>query len=220
MSGYSFRRIASDVLPGFAVGLLGYYALTSVTASLLQHSLREEVAGLGGISFEEPEVIEDSPVFDWTDHERLDIAYWEGLAPGDVFGRIVIPRMGLDVVVVSGVGVDELKRGPGWIDYTDLPGPVGNCGISGHRTTYGRPFRHLDDLAEGDIIDLYSPYRRYRYRVERSFSVTPDRVDVVATTRTPTLTLTACDPPFSARYRLIVQSRLVEVSRLEALPGK
>ncbi|MGB4594157.1 MAG: class E sortase [Coriobacteriia bacterium] len=128
--------------------------------------------------------------------------------------------MDLDVAIVKGVGVPvcvgvpELKKGPGRVPYTDLPGPTGDCGISGHRTTYGAPFRRLDVLQPGDTIDLFSPYRRYRYTVDRVFSVTPDRGDVLRTTAPSTLTLTACHPPYSARCRPIVAASLIEVRRL------
>lgn len=84
------------------------------------------------------------------------------------------------------------------------------------------PFGRLDVLAAGDTIDLYSPYRRYRYEVVRTFVVTPDRVEVIAHTEEPMLTLTACHPPYSARQRLIVQARLVDVRRLDTVsaPGE
>lgn len=54
------------------------------------------------------------------------------------------------------------------------------------------------------------------------FAVTPDHVEVVAHTEEPMLTLTACHPPYSTRLRLIVQSKLVDVRRLEAVsaPGE
>jgi sortase A len=132
-----------------------------------------------------------------------------------VFGRLIIERMELDAVVIKGHSPANLKKGPAWIDYTNLPAPTGNVGISGHRTTYGAPFYRLDELQPGDTIDLYSPYRLYRYVVAESFQVTPDRVDVVESTEQPRLTLTACDPPYSARYRLIVWSDLSEVRHLE-----
>ena len=121
-------------------------------------------------------------------------------------------------MVVLGSGTEELKKGPGWIKYTDLPGETGNVGISGHRTTYGAPFRRLDELAPGDIIHFYSPYRRYTYEVAEVVTVTPDQVEVMRTTGEPRLTLSACHPPYSARYRLIVKSNLVEMQRLEETP--
>ncbi|HZL06309.1 MAG TPA: sortase, partial [Coriobacteriia bacterium] len=73
---------------------------------------------------------------------------------------------------------------------------------------------------EGDTIDVFSPFRRYRYVVQRQLIVTPDKVEVFSTTEEPTLTLTACHPPYSARYRIVVQARLSDVRRLDDLPGE
>lgn len=203
-------RELGNVFLGVAVGLLGYYAATGLVTRAGQTELRAEVPSVeysGRVS-------EEGPALNFDKWESEDAAHWRSLKPGQAFGRLVARDMRLDAVVVKGVSYGDLRRGPGWIDYTDLPGPTGNVGISGHRTTYGAPFRKLDQLKPGDIIRFYSPYRRYTYRVRRSFSVTPDRVEVVATTETPTLTLTACHPPYSARLRLIVQSELIEVKRL------
>jgi len=33
-----------------------------------------------------------------------------------------------------------------------LPGENGTVGIAGHRTTYGAPFRRIDELDRGDKI--------------------------------------------------------------------
>jgi LPXTG-site transpeptidase (sortase) family protein len=200
-----------NVFLGMALGLVSYYAITSLQTSVEQATLRAETPAV----FFEERVVEAEDGFDFEGWEAEDAAYWSELSRGRTFGRIVAPDMGLDALVVKGVRRGDLIKGPGWIDYTDLPGPNGNCGISGHRTTYGAPFRRLDRLEVGDTVEFYSPYRRYTYRVRETFAVTPDRVDVVATTETPTLTLTACHPPYSARLRLIVQADLVEVRRLE-----
>jgi len=94
----------------------------------------------------------------------------------------VIPAIELDAMVVNGVRTADLRRGPGWIDWTDLPGPTGTCGISGHRTTYGAPFARIGELEPGDTIDVYSPYRRYRYTVTETLVVLPHQTEVVAPT--------------------------------------
>ncbi len=203
-------RGASNLFLGIAVGLLGYYGVTDFVTRMTQSSLRATVpSGLLAA-----DVITSGPSLDFEGWAEQDEAYWKGLRNGEPFGRISAPEMGLDAIVLKGVSRADLKRGPGWITYTDLPGPTGNCGISGHRTTYGAPFRRLDRLSPGDTIEIQSPFRRYTYRVRRVFRVTPDRTEVVASTDAPTLTLTACDPPYSARLRLIVQSDLVEVRRV------
>lgn len=215
----SFRRTAAralgNVLIGIAVGLLAYYGITDVEARASQGTLRTELRALGPVAAEAPLVVESAPAFDFGEWEAQDKAFWDSAGESGVIGRLVIKRMGLDTVVVKGADRETLKLGPGWIDTTGVPGETGNCAISGHRTTYGAPFRRLDVLEQGDMIDLYTPYRRYRYQVTRSFTVRPWRVDVISPTEDPTLTLTACHPPYSARYRLIVQAKLVEARRLE-----
>ena len=214
-TGNVLSHALGNVFLGIAVGLLGYYGLTSLLTWAEQGRLRHELDRFGGVSATVPQVDSTGPVLDFGDWESTDKAYWDGLAEGGVFGRMVIERMSLDAVIVKGVAVADLKKGPGWVTYTDLPGPTGNCGISGHRTTYLAPFRRIDQLEVGDVIDLYSPYRRYRYTVTRAFTVTPDKVEVFDTTEEPTLTLTACHPPYSARYRYIIQADLTGVRRLD-----
>lgn len=209
-------RAAGNVMLGIALGLLGYYGVTSLAGLIAQRALRGEVDDVGVFTAEFPNDLLSSggTTLDFDGWETEDLAYWRRVADGEVFGRIVIDRIGLDTLVVKGVSTADLKRGPGWIDWTSLPGPSGTCGIAGHRTTYLAPFRRLEELAPGDTIDLFSPYRRYRYRVKELRVVTPDQTDVVAPGPRPSLTLTACHPPYSARYRLAVLADLIDVRRL------
>ncbi|HEX9093973.1 MAG TPA: class E sortase [Coriobacteriia bacterium] len=208
-------RVLSNVMFGAAVGLLAYYGVTNLVNASDQAALGSQLGEAGASSVLTPVSIATSgTVMDLDGWKEQDEAFWTKLPEGGAFGRIVASAMGLDAVVVKGTRTADLRRGPGWIASTDLPGATGNVGISGHRTTYGHPFGRLDVLKAGDAIDLYSPYRRYRYVVDRTFVVTPDRVDVVAHTEEPKLTLTACHPPYSARYRLIVQAKLIDVRRL------
>ncbi len=208
-----------NVLLGLAVGLLVYYATTDVDSRLSRRRARVDLQQLGAIASAAPAVVDSAPALDFDGWEEQDQAFWRSAPAGGVIGRLVIVRTGLDSVIVKGTDRRTLKRGPGWIVTTSAPGPRGNCAISGHRTTYLAPFRRLDRLEEGDLIELYTPYRRYRYRVTRSFAVRPWQVEVIAPTHQPTLTLTACHPPYSARYRLIVQSRLIEARPLENAPA-
>jgi sortase A len=95
---------------------------------------------------------------------RRDV--WEG----DGLTRLRIAAIGLEVVVVEGVGVDALRAGAGHYPETPLPGEPGNVAIAGHRVTYGRPFHRLDEVRPGDLIELETPFAVHRYRV-------PDRVE-------------------------------------------
>jgi LPXTG-site transpeptidase (sortase) family protein len=202
------------VLIGIALGLISYYFVTDFLAAREQRALRAEISGQAE-GWDRPDRPMGPGETGWETWDEEDAAYWQSLHDGDIFGRIVIEKIGLDAVVVFGSGTADLKKGPGWIQYTDLPGQTGNVGIAGHRTTYGAPFRRLDELTVGDTINLYSPYRRYTYEVAEKKIVTPDQVEVMDSTPDSRLTLSACHPPFSARYRLIVQSTLIEMARLE-----
>lgn len=215
-------RAMGNVLLGVAIGLLAYYALTDAESGLARRAVRSDLERLGPIAAPNPDVAvgaSNDPVLDFEGWEAQDARFWIEADRGDVIGRIVIRRMGLDSAVVKGTDRQALKGGPGWIATTSVPGPEGNCAISGHRTTYLAPFRRIDRLREGDVIDLYTPYRRYRYRVSRSFAVRPWQVEVIAPTEKPILTLTACHPPYSARYRFIVQSDLVDARPLAGAPA-
>jgi len=134
--------------------------------------------------------------------------------PGDVVGRIAVPRLGLDTPMVEMADVDDmenLNKGPAHIAGTALPGAAGNCVIAGHRTTQSKPFLHLDTVAAGDevlLTDLGGI--RHRYLVTGSEVVDPDDVRVMDPTPQPSLTLIACHPPFSARYRLVVKAALAQ----------
>ncbi|MGH2768372.1 MAG: class E sortase [Actinomycetota bacterium] len=128
---------------------------------------------------------------------------------GSGISLIEIPRIGLRQVVVEGVGVEELKKGPGHMPETPLPGRVGNVVISGHRTTYGAPFSRIDELSAGDEIRLTTEEGLHVYKVTGNKIVVPTDLSVVAPTEDARLTLTTCHPRFSARRRLIVSARLV-----------
>lgn len=217
MSGRRWARAVGNVLLGMSVGLVSYYAITTAVGMLAQAALVRDAAGTPSFAADDPGDLlgADGPDLDFTGYAEEDLAYWDALPPEGVFGRLAIPAIDLDVLVVGSHQPAALRRGPGWITWSDVPGPTGTCGISGHRTTFGAPFRRLGEVAEGDTIDLYSPFRRYRYRVTEILVVTPDRTDVVASAERPTLTLTACHPPYSAEFRLAVRAELVEVRRIE-----
>jgi sortase A len=128
---------------------------------------------------------------------------------GDPIARIRIPIIGVDKIVVAGVGIEDLKKGPGYYPGTTLPGHLGNAAIAGHRTTYGAPFWSLEELAPGDAIYVTTVQGRFAYRVRESMVVKPDAVEVLDPSNDARLTLTTCNPRFSARERLVVVADLV-----------
>jgi sortase A len=128
---------------------------------------------------------------------------------GQPVGIIDIPKIGSDYVVVEGTSTDDLERGPGHYPGTSLPGNPGNAAIAGHRTTYLKPFYNLDQLAPGDPIYVTTLQGRFQYKVVDTLVVSPDDVAVLNPTASPILTLTTCNPRYSAETRMVVQASLV-----------
>ena len=155
---------------------------------------------------------------------------------GDAVAMIRIPKIGVDNAVVQGVGVEDLRKGPGHYPETPLPGQLGNAAIAGHRTTYGQPFNRLDELSPGDEIDVTTLKGAYRYVVDSQTDgdgnpsghivVQPSQVEVLQPTPDPTrpgldlatLTLTTCNPKFSAAERLVVKATWKPVSDASPVP--
>jgi sortase A len=125
---------------------------------------------------------------------------------GGPVAKIEIPRIGVDWIVVEGVDVADLRKGPGHYPGTPLPGVRGNVAIAGHRTTYGAPFQDINELDPGDEIILTSVTGRYVYRVTGTQIVSPSETSVLAPSEEPILTLTSCHPEYSARERIIVSA--------------
>jgi sortase A len=132
---------------------------------------------------------------------------------GQPIGRIKIPRMGLSKVFVNGTdwGAD-LSRGPGRYPQSSWPGLGKVMAIAGHRTTFGAPFRHIDELARGDHIRLLMPYGSFTYRVFNHEVVRSNDWSILRKRGFDTLVLSACHPLYSASHRWIVFARLVSVT--------
>jgi len=141
---------------------------------------------------------------------------------GSPVGRIVIPRIGANFVVVNGTSTEDLMSGPGVLRQSRFPGLAGTTAIAGHRTTYLAPFRHIDSLSPGDQIMLLMPYAHLDYTVTGQRVVAPtDVAAAIGSAGYTQLVLSACTPLFSAEKRLLVYARLtrtVPVGAASRLP--
>jgi sortase A len=138
---------------------------------------------------------------------------------GDAVGRIRIPRIKANFVVVNGTDTASLRKGPGIYDDVPFPGAPGTTAIAGHRTTYLAPFRKIDALRRGDEITLDMPYGRLIYEVEKQRIVAPSEVSVVKRVDYDRLVLSACHPLYSAEKRIVVFARLVGAQARGAASG-
>jgi sortase A len=131
-----------------------------------------------------------------------------GARRGETLAKLKIPRLGAELYVIEGDGPGELRRGPGHLLGTALPGEKGNCVIAGHRDTH---FRVLKDIREGDDIVLQTDSGQYLYRVRKTHIVSPENTTALRPTTTASLNLITCYPFFyvgSAPKRFVVEAQL------------
>jgi sortase A len=193
-TGWTFIGMGSFVLYFLVYQLVGTNAVTSRGQSELRNELKREWAAAPATPNRDPEKVVPRRV-----------------PPGKALAVLDIPKIQLDnKVVVEGVSRDDLRKGPGHVPSTVLPGQDGTFGVSGHRTTYGAPFYRLDELVKGDTITVVTREAIYTYTVTRTAIVRPTDTQVLDNVPGPdgkpkaTITLTTCHPRYSARQRLIV----------------
>lgn len=142
--------------------------------------------------------------------------YRRASKPGAPIGRLRIPRLDLNLVVLNGTDSDTLKKGPGRHLSTFMPGEGELSYIAGHRTTYGAPFSHIEKLARGDRITFELPYATFAYAVTGRRIVPANFVQALESRGREELALQACWPRFFASQRIIVYARPVRITRPRA----
>ena len=128
------------------------------------------------------------------------------LRPGDLLGRIAIPRIGISAMVAEGDDARTLARAVGHIPGTAIPESIGNVGLAGHRDTF---FRGLGRIRLKDLIELETAQGKYQYEVVRVSVVDPDQIEVLDSSNKSELTLVTCYPFHylgAAPQRFVVQS--------------
>ncbi len=127
-------------------------------------------------------------------------------ALGSVVGRLWIPTIHLDEIIVEGVDAPQLNVAPGHLPGSALPGETGNAVVSAHRD---RHFHRLDKVAVGDTVITEIPGRRTTWVVVARHIVGAHDPAIYGAS-TPTLTLTTCWP---VRYFGPAPDRLILVAR-------
>jgi sortase A len=129
--------------------------------------------------------------------------YRKSLRTGSALGRIVIPRLKLNIILVTGTDHDSLMKGPGWYTGSRLPGEGQLIYIAGHRTTYLAPFAHIDALRAGDRVTVELPYGTFIYEIRGHKIVSADDLSRLRSHNREVLALQACHPRFFATHRYI-----------------
>jgi sortase A len=150
--------------------------------------------------------------------ERAAARFRRTAAVGQAIGRIVIPSLGVNMVLVNGTDEASLRKGPGRDLRSFMPGQDRLVYIAGHRTTFLAPFSHIDAIQPGDRIELEMPYGSFVYRAFRHVIVPADDLAVLRSPRHELLALQACHPRFFATHRYIVYGHLVGVEPRQGRP--
>lgn len=145
-----------------------------------------------------------------TDRSSLPLAIRRapGLA-GRLIGRVEVPRLDFSAIVIEGSDSAVLQRAVGHVPGTALPGESGNIAITGHRDTFFRPLRNIQ---QADLIRFSTQKEKFWYRVTSISVVEPDDVAVLKAGKGEELTMITCFP-FSfvgaAPRRFIVRAERV-----------
>jgi len=161
------------------------------------------------------EIIEESDGSSIGTDNNIDeeIVDYKDLTAEDFFPlKIRIPKIDLEWIVNEGTDRQTLKEGPGHIIETPLPGDLGRCTFSGHRTTYGAPFNKIDELVKGDLIYLETIKGEVlTYVVTGLEIIDPRDVYILEGSDKKELLLTSCYPEYSAAERVILTAELVNI---------
>ena len=148
------------------------------------------------------------------ERRRLALAarsYRATLEQGGPLGRIKVPRLGLNALLVVGTDHGSLTKGPGWERSTFLPGQGQLVYIAGHRTTYSAPFARIDSLRPGDLVTIEVPYGTFTYAIRSHKIVPAGDLAQLRSHEQEVVALQACHPRFFASHRYIAYAVPVKV---------
>ncbi|ROS58130.1 sortase A [Frigoribacterium sp. PhB160] len=155
-------------------------------------------------------------------------------AEAETFANFYVPRFGADYAVPIAGGTSTVRTlnaiGIGHYDDTQMPGEVGNFGVAAHRTTYGAPFAQIADLQEGDRMYVQTKdgwytyvFRNLQYVQPTQVSVlqpVPDAPDVSAASGERLITLTSCNPKYTAQERIVAYGVYDSWQPLDQVPAE
>ena len=201
------------LLADVAVTLLWKEPLSAVYAEIRQNQAAGELDAVSDEFLQDPDVADltRSAADSARRAEKLADLFAKRLEEGKPIGRIEIPSIDADYVVVEGTAEADLERGPGPYPDAGLPGQGRTVAIAGHRTTYGAPFNEIDKIDAGDPIVLEMPYGKFTYEVTDTRIVDPDQTGIVDDVGHERLVLTSCHPLYSAAQRYAVIADLKQI---------
>lgn len=142
-------------------------------------------------------------------HQKKEVCY--RFQEDEVMGRVKVPSIGVDVLLIEGESKKNLKLGAAHMLGTAYPGEIGNCIIAGHRNyTFGSMFNRLGEVQLKDQISVEVRELEYIYEVDNIEIITPEDLQVLEQPRDERrLTLLTCHPIHVGNKRLLIKAKLV-----------
>jgi len=136
------------------------------------------------------------------------------LPPAQYFpGQLSIPEIKVNTKVREHVAF--VDKDPSHLIESRTPNQPGNVAIFGHRTSHGKEFRNLDKLKVGSLMYLTVDGKIYTYQTTSIDIRTPSDPMLYATSSNEqTISLVACHPPGSVKFRIVVHADLVATNEL------
>ncbi len=131
--------------------------------------------------------------------------------------KLIVPRLGLESLVMNGETDEIMAKGVGLYNYSQLPDEEnGNVSIVGHRDIYGKEFYYIDTVTDGDLLYLEYKGMLYTYEYMETTVVEADDWDPIRVKDAPRLTLTSCHPIGTTKNRIVVTASLKEIAPIPA----
>jgi sortase A len=203
---------AQRLLVSGGVAMLAWSAWVVIDASRFQQAARQSLVSATAL---------DAPA---AATDPAAVAAAGSIPAGSPVATLTIPRIRLSTVVLHGSDPGTLRRGPGHLENTALPGEPGNIVIAGHRDTFFRPLRRIQI---GDTVRLGSARGQFEYRVSSLRVVKANDLSVLEQNSDHLLTLITCYPftligsapdRFIARATRVTEAGTREVTLRETMP--
>jgi sortase A len=188
-SSLAMQAIAAQVLLAFCALMVGFLAFVAFLSALPQQRTQ---AGLERRFA--------------TNLHNARAAIGGAIPAGTPVARLDIGRIDLHQVVVEGTGADQLRKGPGHLPVSPLPGQVGNAVIGGHRIAWGGPFAGVHDLRRGDLVQVVTGQGHFSYRVTSIKTLSHSDLSPLRASTDNRLTLLAAGDLSGSRRVVVVAS--------------
>ncbi|MEW9032754.1 MAG: class D sortase [Planifilum fimeticola] len=156
MKRHVFSLITLAGLGLFSFGLWEIWQLWNMDREIAPASASPQTSKESAPS-EAPPPEKESP--EWVVYDRRP-------KRGQVFGKLIIPRIDAEFPLVEGTEEPQLRKGIGHAETSVLPGEPDTSVIGGHRETR---LRQIGELEKGDSIYVETEAGRFTFRVTRSW---------------------------------------------------